>query len=416
MIILKGFPTIISEEIELPDISELLMYPYFFDTDLDSAYKHATSFQRKLIDMTPIDSSKNVYSLLSQVRVLLPDYRSCTGGGGPDYDADQEWHIDNEESEDGPHLYNEEKDIVTLLTNQTSAMTEFNKNEIRINLNPSTFPQFQDLHDFLFSNLKNGNPLGIEPQKMPANRLVTFTNHLHRATNPDKIEFRYMFRLVQTNRKRKPMPYDHRVNQSNILNQGNRFLNIERGNSSVKIMYPLGFKNSFKDYSQKEIIEIKKQEDKKESLIEMNTDKFNEYDFYFGNTVPDIEKLVITNIKFGKEFLSEGSVLRNFAKDNGIFLFRNEDFSDSNKNTKYLDFLSVVDKSIEIKSPDGEIITGRIEQDFFDFDTVNGPIAGGIAYLDDPSKIIPGVEYEVITNKDVKYRFEIQDGLKLIRE
>lgn len=407
MITLQGFPTKISDEIELPDMAELLMYPYFFDTELEDAYKYSTPFQRKLIDMCSIDSSKKHYSLLSQVRVLLPKYRSCTGGGGDYQIHDSEWHIDNEENEDGPYIFHEEKDIVTLLTNKTSAMTQFNKNKIEINLEPEIFNGFNEFSGFLQKNFQNGNPLKIEAQDMPANKLVTFTNHLHRATDPSQIEFRYMFRLVQTNRERPPVKYNPHHNISNILNQSQPFLNIDRSESSVKIFLPSGFKDGFKKY----------EEDKKESINAMNGQTFNEYDFYFGNQDnSNIEQFNITNVEFGTDFLSQDSELIPFSLENPIFLYSVEDFNEPNKNKKLLDFLSLSDKSLEIISPEGKVINAILQQNFFSMDKKLGPIVGAIGYTTKGEQIVPGVEYSLRTNSDIKYRFTIDPTIKLIRK
>lgn len=243
MIILKGHPTQMSEEIELPDMGELMMYPYFVDTDLDSAYKHATWFQRKLIDMVKIDDSKKRYSLRSHVQIMVPNYRACTGGGGAGSKENDEWHIDNEETENRPgSILHEDRDIVTLLTNKTSAMTIFNKNEIKINLEPHEV----DLMSFIQANFRAGNPLGIEGWEMPANRLVTFTNHLHKPSIINKIEMRYMFRLVQTNRERPSGIYDpSRRDGVELFNNGIKIRHMDRYENQLNITYPKDYMNYF---------------------------------------------------------------------------------------------------------------------------------------------------------------------------
>jgi hypothetical protein len=223
-----------------------------------------------------------------------------------------------------------------------------------------------------------------------------------------------MFRLVQTNRKRRPILYNPSENLSNILNLGNTFLNIDRSLDSVSIYYPTGFKDYFKEYkSSKKEVSI---EEKKESNKPMS-DNFNEYDFYFSTPLAaDIETLEFTNAEFGVDFLSKNNVLRDFANPNPIFLFNNEDFGDIDLNKKYLDFLSVVDKNIEFVSQDGKTIQAKIEQDFYNIDDVLGPVSGGIAYLKNNATLDPGVEYSIKTNTDVKYHFTVKEGLKLVRK
>lgn len=101
-VILKGFPTEISEHIELPTIAELLLYPMFFDVDIEDVYKYGTDFHRYLIDKTPLRNNKRHISVLSEVRFMGPNLRSCTKNIP---DPVREWHIDCEENEDGRHIY-----------------------------------------------------------------------------------------------------------------------------------------------------------------------------------------------------------------------------------------------------------------------------------------------------------------------
>lgn len=228
--ILKGFPTEISDYIELPDIAELLTYPMFFDADIDFVYKYGSDFQRKLIDMAPLRNTKKVISVLSEVLYLEPGFRTCTGV--PD-DPFKEWHIDCEENENvnGKHIYHEERDIVHLLTNECTSMTEFNKNEIVLNWDYDR--PYSEFRQFL---IDNRDKINIIPQKMPHNRIVTFTNHLHRATNPKVPEFKYMFRIVETDRDRKPV---NRVNNSvKITGKNGEILNIERQKGKIIIYFP----------------------------------------------------------------------------------------------------------------------------------------------------------------------------------
>jgi len=232
-VILKAFPDQISEEIELPDIAELLMQPIFFDTDIDEVYKHGTDFQRLLLDKTPLRNTKKQISVLSQVRMIAPNYRSCT-----DFleNPNREWHIDCEEKLDtGLHIYTEERDIVHLLTNQTTAMAEFNRDMLELDLSVDT--EYMD-----FCRYVGANPKKIVPQAMPANRIVTFTNHLHRATNPTKIEFRYMWRIVESDRHRETNPYNkHYV--TTITGAEGEEQNITHRDDKIVIFIPKSLRN-----------------------------------------------------------------------------------------------------------------------------------------------------------------------------
>jgi hypothetical protein len=230
-IVLKGFPTEIGNEIELPDMAELLAYPSFFDVSADDFYKYGTEFQKYLLDKTPLKNDKKTVSVLCQVKYLSKDTRSCTpvrAGWGGHY----EWHIDNEA--DNSHIYTVPRDRVHLMTSQTTSMTEFLADEVSIPLPLDTpYTEFKEyLHDFPY--LLKGKP-------MPANRIVTFDNHMHRATPSQRIEFKFMFRVVETDRERQPEPYSFEAQAKSLVYDGNRgdFIdNIERQKGKVVIYLP----------------------------------------------------------------------------------------------------------------------------------------------------------------------------------
>lgn len=202
--ILQGYPTEISEEIVLPDLAELLQMPTFFDNSPEDVYKYGTDFQKMLMDKTPLRNTKKTISVLSEVRLLYPNFRSCTGVRSTVQGAGDEWHIDCEENENEGklHIFDEPRDIVHLLSNEVSCLTEFNLHEQEIDWKAEpTTANLSAFIDHLFANNL------VEAKAMPANRIVTFTNHLHRAVDPKRIEFRYMWRVVETDRERPAAPY-----------------------------------------------------------------------------------------------------------------------------------------------------------------------------------------------------------------
>lgn len=57
-VVLKGFPTEISDKIELPYNAELLTYPQFLDCPAEEVWKYGTDFQKKLLSMAPLRNNK----------------------------------------------------------------------------------------------------------------------------------------------------------------------------------------------------------------------------------------------------------------------------------------------------------------------------------------------------------------------
>ena len=208
--VLKGFPTEVSEYIDLPDIGELILYPSFFDIRIEDAYKYGTEFQKYLFDKVPLRHDKKHISVLWQVRLLTPRTRSCTGVP-KNGDSSREWHIDCEEEKE--HIYARETDRVHLLTNKVTSPTEFLEEEVVVDKSPST--PYAEFIEYFHNNIHKFN---VKPKAMEHNRIVTFTNHMHRATASKRPEFKFMMRLVETDREREPAEYHPKLhNQVDVF-------------------------------------------------------------------------------------------------------------------------------------------------------------------------------------------------------
>lgn len=237
--LLKKMPEEMTDYIELPDMAELLTMPIFFDCPIEEALKYGSDFQKKLLSMVPLRGTKKYTTILSEVRMLTPVNRSCTGFSDMSHtDSDYEWHIDTEEELDGSMKnYGEETDIVHLLVSKTSCMTEFLKSDIMLNdINPSEHSLYQMLDYIRY----NKEIINLEPVKIPHNRIVTFTNHLHRATKGDRIEFRYMFRVVETDRKRPPSNPTYNPNHTTTIidTNGEQIENISQKEDKIILHLP----------------------------------------------------------------------------------------------------------------------------------------------------------------------------------
>lgn len=379
--VIKGFPTEISDYIELPDIAELLMYPIFFDTPIEIAYKYGTDFQRKLIDMTPLRHTKKYITVLSEVRLLDKYNRSCTNFNSYMMNhPENEWHIDCEENEDKTMTkIFEETDMIHLLTSKATSMTEFNKNEIKID---------KDLtYDEFYQFIRKNKHL-IIPQKMPHNRIVTFTNHLHRATPSQRIEFKYMFRVVETDRKRPPSnPTYNKDFITTIINlKGEKEKNVKREYDKTIIFIPSSMKKDYLKYNFR--CELK------------NNDK---------NINDEIETLIIHEAHWENTGVSKNSEVYLFTPKNSIMLIsKHYDFHDPLEREKLKKFFKEVNKEVNlINLKTGEIIKANLSKSFCESYGKNDFICGTFIQLtkEQAEKIKKGDKYKIKFNESSKIRY-----------
>lgn len=227
--IIPSFPTEISREIEMPDIAELLSYPIFHCASVKQFMKESTEFQRQLLSNVPLRYDRNYIVIQSCVHIQTPTRYSSLTNGSPDFG----WHIDSDDSD--PEAYLKNPDRVFLLSTKCDSMTEFSENEIVINTGDDRFLDFTGINKYIRDNFESLDVIG---KKMPSNRIVTFENHLHRPTHPKRMEFRYVFRVRETNQ-----PYDENIGSVKVFNNWDSLLNqhvtqIMREDNKVTIFYP----------------------------------------------------------------------------------------------------------------------------------------------------------------------------------
>jgi hypothetical protein len=183
---LPGLPTVVSKKVELPNIAELLFYPIFQNATPETIRKYGTDFQKKLLDMTPIVGKRKYVNILSRVNVIYPNTRAMsTHTPGP---RRTEWHIDQECGD-----FIDPPETVHLLISECSSMTQFNTHPIEFEIPPSI--RTQEFIKFFEDNIEY---FPVEPTTVEAGRIYTFSNHLHRAVDPATIEFRYSWRVHET--------------------------------------------------------------------------------------------------------------------------------------------------------------------------------------------------------------------------
>lgn len=198
-----GFPKEVGKEIELPNIAELLLYPFFLDISADEFYKHGTDLHRKLINSAPLKHDMKYVTVTSHIQLLSPGVRAVYNKIG----YNLEWHIDSK-------FHDDANDRFHILMTDCSALTEFNESEVNVEVD-SEIGHF----DFLRYINDNEEKLGLKPRKVEPNKFTTFTNHIHRAIDPIQHEFRYFIRIIESNNKA-PGPKEKSFNNHSSVQIG----------------------------------------------------------------------------------------------------------------------------------------------------------------------------------------------------
>jgi hypothetical protein len=219
---LPGFPAPLTDPIELPDIGELLMYPPFQNIGADEFNKHATDFQRYLFERIPLRNDRKHVIVRSGVWLLEPGSRSHVA-------LDGDWHIDG--NSDFDHLKPDER--IFILSSPCSALTEFNLHPLTIDSTP------QETRRELTSRIRESpERYGVVARPIEPRRIYMFENHLHRAVNPKRIEFRFFLRVRETNadavRKYEPLTNIVLTDSTN----GERRQHMEYRRDHIRIYYP----------------------------------------------------------------------------------------------------------------------------------------------------------------------------------
>lgn len=170
---IPGFPSEVSELIDLPDIGELLMYPAFQGIAADDFLKFASDFQRYLLGRVSLRHDRKHVIIRSGVWLLEPGSRSHVNNTG-------DWHIDSD-----PRVF--------ILSSPCSALTEFNITQLEVDT--STGETLTALGNRL---ARHADMFGIIGRKIEPCRIYMFDRHLHRALDPKRIEFRFFLRVKET--------------------------------------------------------------------------------------------------------------------------------------------------------------------------------------------------------------------------
>jgi hypothetical protein len=180
-----------------------------------------------LLDKAPLRNNTRYITVKSFVQFLYPGIGACDIKVHPSYQ--DEWHVDMDLG-DHPYAWH-------IITSACTSRTEFQVEPVEFHMN-----NILGLRSYLNDNVKK---LGLRGRKIDAQKFCTFTNHIHRPTPPEKPEFRYFFRVQETDYK-EPEPLDRaiqrsvedRYNGSTVHFEGVQRRNLEHRSKGINIYYP----------------------------------------------------------------------------------------------------------------------------------------------------------------------------------
>lgn len=222
---LLGSPEV-GKELELPDIAELLFVPMFMGADVEDAYKYGGEIYRKFLDLTPLKNDKKYVTLTSYIQYLDPSidtikFLNC-------------WHIDGSNS-----IFTCDERNHFLISDAT-CRTEFIENDVLVDL-PVSAQYNSSANSYLNDNAEK---FGFIPKSIEPNRFVTFTaHHPHRAVKPKRREFRWIFRVTESDDKQaNPEGISKALNNTSYAFVDDKKLpNIEQTKNGVFIFDPKSF-------------------------------------------------------------------------------------------------------------------------------------------------------------------------------
>ncbi|WP_336784175.1 hypothetical protein [Paenibacillus illinoisensis] len=192
--ILEGFPLVHDIALDMPTVAELLSVPVYDRCSAEDFYRHGGEIARYFLDKAPIKNDMKYVNIWTSLQLLKP------GVGTIKYKHN--WHVD------GSKVPFNAYDRLFLVVSDCTATTEFNKDRIELFVDSEITHQEYDkyIND-------NADEIGIVGKRIPANQFVEFTaGHAHRATNPEKEEFRFMFRICESDE----LPSQH-ISKSRLL-------------------------------------------------------------------------------------------------------------------------------------------------------------------------------------------------------
>lgn len=221
----EGFPTLkISEHIELPSIAELLRNPCFNMADIEDVYKNGGEINRYLLSKTPLTNTKKYVTVYTFLQYLEPKVLPVPSS---------DWHCDGVNSP-----YYSDDLFHTMMNNTSLCSTHFLENEVEVEIDDSIDVRNMRHRDFRKFIHENGDSWGFKTKEVEPNKMYSWNcRHPHKAQNPIRKEFRFFWKVCESD-FHKPAPYDvARKNASVVFlgNDGQSILNIEHGQRGIII-------------------------------------------------------------------------------------------------------------------------------------------------------------------------------------
>lgn len=179
-----GFPAGVGQWVAFPGLAELLFMPFFRRADADVFLRQAAPFQRALFELAPREGGYRYTYVDSSIQLLHP---AVTALGTRSGHGIMEWHVD------GFSAAGDRPSVFHAICSACTAVTEFNAEPLTIEAPAEASIGWLNEH---FS--QHAQDLGLSPRKMPAQRFVTWTTHVHRSTQATEREFRFFFRITES--------------------------------------------------------------------------------------------------------------------------------------------------------------------------------------------------------------------------
>lgn len=181
MITLKGYGDVkLTDRIEMPDILTLIEFPFVGQVDFEDLYRHASSDLRYLMDKVPLINDGRYVTVNMTTQLLSPRVTAAPRGN---------WHFDTSsfKSENATHIH--------LLLSDCTAVTEFTRDDIILEqfdeeCSPADVEVYLNQNQHLFE--------GVPAE---CGKFITFdgARHFHRAVRAERLEFRFMMRVMESN-------------------------------------------------------------------------------------------------------------------------------------------------------------------------------------------------------------------------
>lgn len=215
-ITIPGFPKVSDTYIELPSIGELIVEPFWGAIAAEDLRKYGTEVQKSILDQVPLTHNRKYVMIQVTVNYLYPGVISVPNKSWSG--AEGEWHRDG-----NGDLSIEDVDVCHLMISPSEASTDFNEHPFSVKI-PSGMGS-QHLINMINMNMSRYpfTPKTVEPQKF-----VTFDNHFHRATQTTKHEFRYMYRVIESNYREPKLFKETRRDFSTVHPLGSGIGNVVR--------------------------------------------------------------------------------------------------------------------------------------------------------------------------------------------